>query len=695
MNEKILEKIENNYKLKGEEKDLLIKILTQDFDEERVIFVTDFIIEFKLDFNVCIAYLIYEVWKRNDKIADELLICVNADVTKMYNIFKTTRDITKITKSEEADDVRNMFIAICQDLRTIIVKLAMINYNMLKIRMPLSPKDARMVKYVKEIYAPLAERLGLNKLKSELEDLCLKYQEPEIYKELESNVLLKKEENEKQIAITKLKLEKIMKELGISNYEITYRQKHFSSIYKKIKEKNRSLGMIYDLIAMRVICEKVEECYSVLGKIHSIYKPIDGRVKDYIANPKQNGYQSLHTTIIAENSRPLEIQIRTFSMHKIAEYGLAAHWMYKEKRTKQNALDAKLAWLRLIIDNSKNQSSKEFIETLKINLYQGEIFVQTPKGKVIEFPEGACVIDFAYAIHSDVGHKCVGAKINGKIVPITTELKTGDTVEILTNPNSKGPSRDWLKVIKTSSARSKIKSFFKEALKTENIKNGEAILLENLKVRGLSKDLLKQEFINKLLDKFELDSIEELYASIGQGTLTANRVIGNLNAFYTQTKKFEPLNEEKIHLHKNADGVMVDGDTGMLVRYAGCCNPVVGDEIVGYISRGKGVTIHRKECCNLRYLEKERILPACFEEKVTREFFADIKVITDNENDVVAKITKLITDGGFVIRSLNTSMQVDRIKFEIVVGVRSKQDIEKLISQIKSKKFTQNVYRVR
>ena len=692
----IYEKIIKNIKVEKEEKELIKEILSCNLDIDRVNFITDFVIEFRLDSNAYLAYIIYEVWKRDEILGEKFANKSNADTKNMLNIFKATRDITKITKSEEADDVRNMFIAICQDLRTIIIKLGMIYYNMLQLKEPFSEKDRRMIKYVNGIYAPLAERLGLNKLKSNLEDLCLKYLEPEVYSELENNILLKKDENEKQIALIKSRLEKIMKELNISHYDITFRQKHFSSIYKKLKVKKVSLGMIYDLIAMRVICDKVEDCYSVLGKIHSIYKPITGRVKDYIANPKQNGYQSLHTTIVAENLRPLEIQISTFEMHKIAEYGLAAHWMYKEKRSKQDQLDAKLTWLREIIDNSKNQTSEEFIETLKINLYLGEIFVQTPKGKVMQFPEGATVIDFAYAIHSDIGNKCVGAKINDKIVPISTELKTGDTVEILTNPNSKGPSRDWLKLVKTSGARSKIKAFFKEELKTENIRSGQGILNESIKVRGLpAKELLKPENLNKLLAKFDLESVDELYASIGLGTITANRVVGNLNAIYNESVKPIETKTEVIKLKRNKDGVMVDGDSGMLVRYAGCCNPVIGDEIVGYISRGKGVTIHRCECANLKYLEKERIVPASFEEKAVKEFFASIKLVTDNIGDVMLKVTKLISDEKLVLRALNTTAQGDEIKFEIVVGVRGKEDIDKLISNLKTKKWTRSVFRMR
>ncbi|MBQ8845124.1 MAG: bifunctional (p)ppGpp synthetase/guanosine-3',5'-bis(diphosphate) 3'-pyrophosphohydrolase [Clostridia bacterium] len=692
MSKNLIEKIIKNFSLESEDEKCINSIFETNIDLDRVSYIVDTMIDFHMDKESLISFLIFQVEKVEHDKAEELIKEQSKEIKELYEIFKILTDVTSFSISDDAEDMRKMFIAISQDLRMIIIKLAIIEYDMKQLSLPLNDKEKVFVSLVKDIYAPLAERFGLYGVKSNLEDLCLKYQEPEVYKELENNVLLKKEENSKQIELTKEKLEDILSELEIKG-EITFRQKHYSSIYKKIINKHVNLGQIYDLIAMRVIVDSIEDCYSILGKIHAIYKPIAGRVKDYIANPKPNGYQSLHTTILAENKRPLEIQIRTFDMHRIAEYGIAAHWIYKEKRLKRSKLDEKITWFREILDNSTSLSSDEFLETLKIDLYGGEIFVQTPKGKVLEFPEGSTIIDFAYAIHSDIGNTCVGGKINGKIQPITTELENGDVVEILTNPNSKGPSRDWLNHIKTTGARGKIKAFFRSELKDDNIKSGKAMLEQAIKNRNLSlTKLLKNEYLEELIKKLSMTTLNELYAEIGAGSMQANNVVGRLIVMYNKECEKETRKETIVTIKQNSDGVMIDGDSGMLIKYAGCCSPVTGDEIIGYISRGKGVTIHRKECQNLINLEPERLVKATWQESIISNFLAVIKVIAD-KNTNISKITLLLSEMKINLKGFNARESNDDLLIDITLQVKNKNEINKIILGLEKVKGITKVYR--
>ena len=587
---KIIEKIQKKFKLLDKDKALLDKLLDERLDFDRISEILDFIIELKLDKSAVIGFLIYQLHKVDKASAESLQNQLTSDEKVIYSGFKSLKDMRYLTKAEEADDIRRLFIGLGKDLRVVVIKLAGILYDVKHLQTPLSKIDADFVSNVKEVFAPLAERLGLSEMKSVMEDYCFKYQNPEMYNSLIESLEKTREENEKQIEITTKRLRAILHELGIKG-EIQARQKHVSSIFRKLKMKNVTLAQIYDLIAMRVLVRTVEECYSVFGKIHGIYKPIQGRVKDYISNPKPNGYQTLHTTVIVENQRPLEIQIRTYQMHKNCEYGIAAHWMYKDGTEKMAKLDKKISWFRNIMEKAQVMQPEDFVETLKTDLYTGEIFVQTPKGKVLELPVGSSVIDFAYAIHSDVGNHCVGGKINNVMRPIYTELKNGDVVEIITNPNSKGPSRDWLNHVKTSSARSKIKSFFKNEMKEENIGYGKTMLEEAAKARQFSvSQLLEEKYIQDILSKYTMQSMDELYAAMGSGSISATQAVGRFVALYLRDHELASKKGEKIKLKTSKSGVVVDGATGLLVRYAGCCQPMSGDEIIGYISQGKGVT---------------------------------------------------------------------------------------------------------
>lgn len=687
----ILEKINSNFKLSEKEKKLATNCLSEDMNLDRLNIVIDTMIEYHIQEEVLVAYVLFQCFKIDEAKASEYVGDLSKSQEKLYEIFKILRDVRVFSKNGEAEDIRRMFVAICQDVRVVIVKFATILYDLKLIKNPMSEEDRTFVQMVSDIFAPLAERLGLSMFKSAFEDYCFELLEPKAYEELKNNALMKTEDNQKQIEITRKKLQQILDEIGVKG-EIQSRQKHFYSVYKKLVKKNITLGKVYDLVAMRVLVPTVEDCYAVLGKIHSIYKPIQGRVKDYIANPKPNGYQSLHTTIVADNNRPLEIQIRTFEMHKHSEYGIAAHWIYKERRG-QNKFDQKMTWFRQMLENSNELSSEEFLETLKVDLYGEAIVVQTPKGKVLEFPLGATVIDFAYAIHSEVGNTCVGAKINGKIVPITTELSNGDVVEILTNQNSKGPSRDWLLHVKTSSARSKIRAFFKSELKDENIRIGKAILEQAVKARNLNiSKILKEEYLLEIAKSMMIDELDGLYAEIGAGSLSANNVVGRLVNLYNKEKTLE-LKENKITVKRNKEGVLVDGDSGLLVRYAGCCTPVTGDEIIGYISRGKGVTIHRKGCQNLKYLEPERLIRAEWQDSLVSDFIAVIKVLADNTNAVVNSLNNAARELKTKLKGFGYREIKGELVFEIVVQISNKAELDKIINSFESIKDVRKVYR--
>ncbi len=692
MKEILIKKIFDNFTLSEKEKKLIDEILLEDMCLPKISMVIDTLIEYYIKDDVLIAYLLFEFFKLNQDEASKISKKLTQEQLKIYEILKVLRGVFNVSKGGNAEDFRKMFVAICQDMRVVIVNFANLLYDLQQIKNPMNSKESDFVQMILDIFAPLAERLGLSRFKYAFEDKCFELQEPKVYEEFKSNALMKTEDNQKQISITTKKLEQILKELKIEG-EIQSRQKHFYSVYKKLILKNITLGKVYDLIAMRVLLPTVEDCYAVLGKIHAIYKPIQGRVKDYIANPKPNGYQSLHTTIIADNNRPLEIQIRTFEMHKNCEYGIAAHWIYKEKSRAQNKFDKKLTWFRQMLETAEKMTPNEFLETLKVDLYGESIFVQTPKGKVLEFPLGASVIDFAYAIHSQIGDSCVGAKINGKIVPISTKLSNGDVVEILTNQNSKGPSRDWLQFVKTSSARNKIKVFFKSELKEENIKLGKNILEQSIKAKNFNFNKEEKEnYLLEIANNLMMDELDSLYAEIGAGSLSVNSVVGRLVNLYNKDKSFN-LKENHIVIRKNKDGILIDGDSGLLIRYAGCCSPVTGDDIIGYISRGRGVTIHRANCQNLKYLEKERLIKAEWQDNLTNEFVAVIKVHADNKNSVINALNTSARQyknklKGFAYKELD-----DELIFDITLVVSNKLELDNIINSFSNLKNVRKAYR--
>ena len=690
MRETVIDNIKSHFKLSPHENKLMNSLVVEDINLDRLNHVIDIMAEYRMQNEVLMGYLLFQFYKVRGKEAEDYIDELSPSQQKLYETFKLLRNVNTISKSGEAEDIKRMFVAICQDMRVVIIKFATIDYDLSRITLPMEEETRKFVKMVADIFSPLAESLGLSKFKSSFEENTFKLLEPVAYNELKNNALMKTDDNMRQMQIVEKKLIKILNELGIEG-EIQKRQKHFYSVYKKLQKKNITLGKVYDLLAMRVLVPSVEDCYSVLGKIHAIYKPIPERVKDYIANPKPNGYQSLHTTIIADNNRPLEIQIRTFEMHRHAEYGIAAHWIYKERR-KSNKFDAKFARFKEILERADELPPEEFLATLKSDLYGESIFVQTPKGKVLELPVHSTVIDFAYAIHSEIGNKCVGGKINGKLFPITTELNNGDTVEIITNQNSKGPSRDWLKHVKTSSARSKIRSFFKSEFKEENTRIGKNIFEQALKAKNLNiTKAEKEKYLNEIASSFMMETPEMLYAEIGGGTLQASSVIGRLTNLYYKEKAKE-VTEKVIEVKKNKDGVLIDGDSGLLIRFAGCCSPVMGDDIIGYISRGRGVTIHRKECPNLKYLESERLISAKWEQNSGSKFLAIIKVISndDKAGDYINNVARNLK---LSLKGFSSKKVKNDLVFDIILEVNDKSEIDSAIRTFESVKGVEKVYR--
>lgn len=688
------EKISKNFKLNERDNEIIDEVLRHDLNFDRINVITKLIIDTRLDKSSLIAFLCYQLYKVYKQDGEALEAKLNEEERAMVEDYKTIKDINQLTLSEEIEDIRRMFLVMSNDMRVVIIKLCGIYYDISKLNLPLDENEWHFVKQVEDIHVPLAERLGLDKLKQNLYDNVIRLEHPSEYNRLKNTIESKREENEEQLKITKQKIQSILDDLKI-NGEIVCRIKHVSSIFNKLHNKRLTLDQIYDILAMRVIVDTVEECYAVLGRIHAIYKPMTGRVKDYIANPKPNGYKSLHTTIIVENQHPLEVQIRTKEMHRESEFGgVCAHWLYKEKKDKKSDFDNRLTWFRQTIENAKSMSNEDFIETLKSDLYDGVIIVQTPKGRVIEFPEGATAIDFAYAIHTDIGNSCVGAKINGVLKPITTQLCNGDIVEILTSSHSKGPSRDWLKYVRTSGARGKIKAFFKSELKEDNIKLGKTMLTQAIQDKGFTtSQLLTEKYNNEILKRYNMDSVDELCSSIGSGSMTAGQVASRYINLYNNDNATLPKVESVVHLKRNKDGVLVDGDSGMLVRFAGCCNPIEGDDIIGYISRGRGVTVHRKNCSNLRYLESERLIDAQWQVKEGATFSAIIKVIAEKAENNLVKLTNLITSLKINIKGFDAKDVGDSFICTLRIEVKNKDELNNAIKSIRNLKNVNEVYR--
>ena len=659
--------------------------------------VAEILVDLGLDAETIAAALLHDVIEDTsateetvrENFGEEVLSLV-AGVTKLDKI------VFKSQEEEEAENFRKIFIAMAKDIRVIIIKLADRLHNMRSLNFLSKERQQRMARETLDIYTPIAGRLGISQVKCELEDLCLKYLDPEAFEYLVENIHQKLEERNRFVDYVVEEIKKILVECNIHG-EVFGRPKHFYSIYKKMTTKNKTLDQIYDLTAVRVIVGTVDECYEVFGKIHKKWKPVPGRIKDYIATPKPNFYQSLHTTVVTNFGQPFEIQIRTEEMHRTAEYGIAAHWKYKEHRDEETSLDARIAWIREVMELQGGlKDSKEFMDTVKGELYSTELLVFTPKSKVVSLPKGATPVDFAYAIHSEVGNRCTGARVNGKIVPLNTELELGDVVEIITSPNSKGPSRDWLKFIKSSSARAKIKSFFKKEMKEENIRLGKSMMEEAAKRKGMTlAELVTPESFKKVSEKFSFDTPDEMYSAIGYGGVTVNQVFFKLLDYFRKEAP-APIVPRPFRSKGEHGSVIINGETGLLVSFAGCCSPVPGDEIVGFVTHGRGVVVHRKDCPNMRNVDPGRLQPAEWVEQADGvNFKVAIVVTAEDQGAALAAISGVVADMKLSISSING--RNDKSNYAIVdvtVGLPSRQDVVELINRISARPKILNVHRL-
>ncbi|HIX50871.1 MAG TPA: bifunctional (p)ppGpp synthetase/guanosine-3',5'-bis(diphosphate) 3'-pyrophosphohydrolase [Candidatus Borkfalkia faecavium] len=659
--------------------------------------VAQILMELGLDSATVAAAFLHDVIEDTPVTEEDIAAEFGEEILELVSgVTKLDKIVFKSREEEEAENFRKIFVAMAKDIRVIIIKLADRLHNMRSLNFLSKERQVKMAQETLDIYTPLAGRLGISQIKCELEDLCLKYLEPEAYEFLVENIHQKLYERHNFVDFVVKEIKNILIESKIEG-EVFGRPKHFYSIYKKMKTQNKTLDQIYDLTAVRVIVGTVDECYEVLGKIHKRWKPIPGRIKDYIATPKANMYQSLHTTVVTNFGQPFEIQIRTYEMHKTAEFGIAAHWKYKEKRADDSAFTERLSWIREVLDwEGGVKDSKDFMSSLKTELYSNELLVFTPKGKVISLPKDATPIDFAYAIHSEIGNRCVGARVNSKMVPLNTTLQTGDVVEIVTSSNSKGPSWDWLKIVKSSSARAKIKQFFKREMKDENVKIGRSMLEAEAKHRGYNlSDILTEDSFAKISEKFSFFSQDEMFASIGYGAITVNQVLFKLIDFYRKEIPKQPV-------YRNAgessdpSGVVVKGMSGLLTRFAGCCNPVPGDDIVGFVTRGRGVVIHRADCPNIKELEREegRILPAEWTGANVGRFVAGIIIKAKDQGVALSVLTNVVSDMRLMITGVNSRFDKNKdAVIEANIRLNGKDDIDLLIKKIRSDERISEVYR--
>lgn len=677
------------------------------------------ILENRLDASSIIIGLIYPVYKLDSNIIDEL--DTPNEIREIFHRLEKIENLNLSTHQDQLENIKNMFIALAKDIRVIIIKLC-IEVCKLDFLGKISKDDTeKYMQEVTDIYLPICQMLGLSQIKNSFGNATFKYYKPAMYEELTEALNMYMEERNSQIQDVIAKLKENM--LSICPDAVVYgRQKQLFSIAKKLQSKNMGistikdiygrnnylhsvaetgsfsenrLNQIMDILAVRILVNTVDQCYTALGKVFTLYKPL-GNFKDYIANPKENGYQSLHTAIVLENGDPVEVQIRTFDMHTYAEYGFAAHWAYKEKK-KVDESGVKINYIRSIMDLHKEKSSDELLEIMKTDVYSGKIFVQSPMGKIIDFPEGATPIDFAYAIHSNIGNTCIGAKINDRMVPLNTPMNNGDIVEIITNPNAKGPSRDWLKIVKTNSAKSKINAFFKKEMKEENIKKGKTILENNAKIKNLNlPKLMTQECLNEVFEKYSFQSIEDMYASIGYGGITANQILNKLNSSYKTHHQETTLPAKDFQLSeiKNDGDIIVKGFSNLLTKLAKCCNPLPGDDIIGYISRGNGITIHRCDCEALKNYEFERLIECSWHQNSTKNFVGAITIFANDSNGLIAKITKKLNDEKVSFVGLNAKkIEDNKVIITIHLNIKDKAELDTLISKIKSMNIAIDVYR--
>lgn len=655
-----------------------------------------------MDVDTIVAALLHDVVEDTPATYDDIKEMFSEDVAKIVDgVTKLNKLNCKSSEAFQAENLRKMILAMNNDIRVIIVKLADRLHNLRTLEYMNEEKRKQKAQETIEIYAPLAGRLGIFKIKWELEDLSLRYLDPEGYYDLVEKINKKRSEREKEIneIIKKISAELDKQEL---HYDISGRPKNFYSIYKKMKGKSKSFESIYDLIAVRILVDTVKDCYAVLGIVHSMWKPLPGRFKDYIAMPKPNMYQSLHTTVISDTGEIFEIQIRTYEMHEVAEYGIAAHWKYKGGKTQGKDVDSKLDWLRQLLEWQKDlKDPKEFIDTLKIDFFDDEVFVFTPNGDVVDLPEGSTPVDFAYRVHTGVGNTCVGAKVDSRIVPLNYKLKNGNIVEVITQKSSSGPSRDWLKFVKSPRAKQKIKQWFKSKEKDISIEKGKELFDREAKKLGLDTNILDNEKIyQKLAKELSINSISDLFASIGYGNFKEKLVINKILNIKNAIENIGLTKNEDDYLKsssskKDATGVRIDGLEGMKIKFAKCCNPVPGDEIIGFVTRGYGVSVHRKDCTNIaNYLDSDRCLDAEWDTEASDKFLANVTIRAVDRTGILSEITAMAKEANVGIQSLSDkSNTISDIFIYLTFEVVGKDELDKMIQKLKTINGILDVYR--
>ena len=664
-----------------------------------------------LDESTISAALLHDIVEDTDVTLDDLAKEFTVEIADMVDGVTKLGKLNYTSKEEQqVENYRKMFLAMGKDIRVILIKLSDRLHNMRTLKYLSRDRQIANAKETMDLYAPLANRLGIYSLKWELEDLSFKYLYPEEYRELVEGIDRKRDERLKFIDQIIEEIKQELKRQKI-NAEITGRAKHLYSIYRKMQRDNASLDQIYDLFALRIIVNSIKDCYAALGVVHELYNPMPGRFKDYISVPKPNMYQSLHTTLIGPKGTPFEVQIRTWDMHRIAEYGIAAHWAYKEanfgsgKKSNVTVEEDKLSWLRETLEWQKDiEDPQDFLNTLKTELFEDEVYVFTPKGKILVLPNESTPIDFAYTIHEQVGHRMVGCKINSKMMPIITKLKNGDIVEILTSDNSKGPSRDWLKFIKSSTAKTKIQQYFKRTEKADNIAKGKDILEKDVKRIGMEySELFKPEAINIVMERYQFNSLDDIYASVGFGAVKPNRIISKLLEEYNKTHKEENLEEKIKELSKErtnrpkatSTGIIVKGIDNCLVKFSKCCNPVPGDEIIGYITKGRGVSIHRRDCINIDTLleDEDRIIDVEWIKSEETSYDVDITIYSNDRDGLLADIVQTVNSTKTKIIAVNCKVTKERIVVtDLSVEV---QNVGQLNNLLKALRKVDSVYEVK
>ncbi len=664
--------------------------------------VATMLAEMDMDMPSVIAGMLHDVVEDTSVTIDEIRETFGDEIAYLVDGVTKLKRIPTSTKEElQAENLRKMFLSMASDIRVIVIKLVDRLHNMRTLQYVNTDSQITKARETLEIYTPLAHRLGMTKIKWELEDLCFKYLEPESYNSLVTQITQRRDQQEAYIGKVLDAIKVRLEDAGIKAF-LDGRPKHFYSIHKKMIAQNKALNQIYDLLAIRVIVDTVQECYTVLGIIHEMYTPMPGRFKDYIAMPKPNMYQSLHTTLIGPDGQPFEAQIRTWEMHKTAEIGIAAHWKYKEggKNGKASDYESKLEWVRNLLDNQKEvEDPDEFVETFKMDLFTDEVFVFTPKGDVKCLPKGSTPIDFAYAIHSAVGNRTIGAKVNGEIKPLNYKLRTGDFVEIITSQANHGPSRDWLNIVKSSEAKSKIRQWFKKECRDENIERGKEIIERELKKQGYRHEqLFKTEWLEQILRKYKFTSADDLLNVIGFGELSAQKIINILKEEYQKSlsggKEEELLakleaaknpKKEKQKQHASDNGIIVKGIDNCLVRLSRCCNPVPGDSIVGYITRGRGVSVHRTDCPNIVAMNEleNRVIDVRWAEKSKSSYIVDISIKAVDNSNLLLQIAKLIAETKLPMKAINARTTRDNYELiDLTIEITDRSDLDKLVKKI-------------